>query len=197
MKFTLCAAVLLASALCAAAEPDVATKHYDVHAEGMDAKEAGAILEALWEQLAKYFGGSPKGRLRVEIAATKEGFEAALKKDKVGDVEAGGFYWPGTKTAYLFVQPSAFYTRQLLIHEATHQFHLLTAAGNKPPLAAWYGEGLVEWFGLHNWDGKELKTCVVPAVTLEDYPAQALKQLGDLKDDIVGVATGKVACDRP
>jgi hypothetical protein len=179
------------------ASPDVTTAHYDVHAEGMDAQEAGAILEELYKQLTKYFGGSPKGRLVVNVSASKEGFEEALKKDKQGHLESGGYYSPETKKAYLFVQPSAYYTRQLLIHEATHQFHFLVATGNKPPAAAWYAEGLVEYFGMHNWDGKELKTGVVPAVSLEDYPAQALKQLGELKDDITGVATGRTGCDRP
>ncbi len=190
---------LAAIALLACPPPGatVKTAHYDVYTETIDAADTGAMLEALHGNLTKFFGRAPKERLRVEVYATHDAFEEALKRDKVGTVEAGGFYAPETKTGYLYVQPSEYYTRQLLLHEATHQFHLLTTAGNNAVPAAWYGEGLAEYFGMHNWDGKELRTGVVPAVTLENYPAQALKQFGDLKENLEGIARGDVPCDRP
>ncbi len=189
---------LAAITLLACPPPGAAVKtaHYDVYAETIDAADAGAMLEALHAHLLKYFGRAPKERLRIEVYASKSAFEEALKRDKVATVEAGGFYAPQTKTGYLWVQPSEYWTRQLILHEATHQFHLLAVAGNNAVPCGWYGEGLAEYFGMHNWDGKELRTGVVPAVTLENYPAQALKQFGDLKENLEGIARGEVACDR-
>lgn len=188
---------LLALALPCLAE-EVKTEHYDLYAEGIDAKDAGAMLEALYKNLGEYFGRVPREKLlRVEVYATNEAFQEALKGDKQGKLESGGYYSPDTKKAYLFVQPSSYYTRQLLIHEATHQFHYLAATANKNPGCAWYAEGIAEYFGLHNWDGRTLKTGVIPALTLEDYPQRALKQLGDAKDDVASVGKSLVACDRP
>ena len=171
--------------------------HYDVYAETVDAAEAGAILDAVWDRLSAYFGSAPDGRLRVEIYATQAGMHTGLERDNQWKVNAGGYYAPGTKKAYLFVQPSDYFTRQLLIHEATHQFHFLAATGNRAPAAEWYTEGLAEYFGMHNWDGKTLQTGVVPAVSLEDYPAQASKQLALFDDDAASVALGVTRCDRP
>ncbi|MEK7470266.1 MAG: hypothetical protein AAB074_23085 [Planctomycetota bacterium] len=176
---------------------ELKTAHYDLYAESIDAQDAGAMLEALHAHLSKYFGRAPRERLRIEVYSTFEGFQEALKRDKVATVEAGGFYAPETKKGYLYVQPSEYWTRQLILHEGTHQFHLLTAAGNSAPPAAWYTEGMAEYFGMHNWNGKELRTGVIPAASLEDYPAQALKQFGDLKEDLEGIAKGTVACERP
>lgn len=189
---------LAAIALLACPPPGatVKTAHYDVYAETVDAADTGAMLEALHAHLLKYFGRAPKERLKIQVYATKEAFEEALKRDKVGSVEAGGFYAPETKTGYLWVQPSEYWTRQLILHEATHQFHLLTTAGNNAVPCGWYGEGLAEYFGGHNWDGKELKTGVVPAVSLENYPAQALRQFTDLKENLDGIVRGDIACDR-
>jgi hypothetical protein len=95
------------------------------------------------------------------------------------------------------VQPSEYFTRQLILHEATHQFHYLAATGNQDPSARWYIEGLAEYFGMHNWDGAHLKTGVIPTVTLEDYPAKALKNLDDLNQNLEGMISGTIASDRP
>ena len=173
------------------------TTHYDLYAEGVNEADTGAMLEELYRQLTKHFGAAPQGRLRVEVYATQEGWQEGLKRDGLGDPKSGGYYDPGGKKAYLWVQPSEYFTRQLILHEATHQFHYLAATGNRNPNVGWYTEGLAEYFGMHNWDGKELKTGVVPAVTLEDYPAQALAQFDRLKHDLQGVADGSTACDRP
>lgn len=173
------------------------TARYDLYSESVDAAEAGAVLDALWDRLREYFGRAPEERLRVEIYATKEAMHAALERDRQWKVEAGGYYAPDTRKAYLFVQPSDYFTRQLLIHEATHQFHFLAATGNRGTAAEWYTEGLAEYFGMHNWDGTTLETGVVPSVSLEDYPAQASKQLAALEDDAASVAVGAARCDRP
>lgn len=195
------ALLLLVAALDAGAEAaggvESKTAHYDLYSETVDAADTGALLEALWDQLRAHFGSAPPGRLRVELYETKAGMHAALERDRQWKVEAGGYYAPDTKTAYLFVQPSEYFTRQLLLHEATHQFHFLAATANRGPAAEWYTEGLAEYFGMHNWDGKALKTGVVPSVSLEDYPAQAAKQLAAIEDDAASVALGVTRCDRP
>ncbi len=189
---------LWAAALEAGAEGvETHSAHYDLYSETVDAAETGAVLDALWDRLREYFGTAPPGRLRVELYTTKSGMHAALERDRQWKVEAGGYYAPDTKTAYLFVQPSEYFTRQLLIHEATHQFHFLAATGNRGPAAEWYTEGLAEYFGMHNWDGKSLTTGVVPSVSLEDYPAKAAQQLADIEDDAASVALGVSRCDRP
>ena len=36
------------------------------------------------------------------------------------------------------------------------------ATGNRSPKATWYTEGLAEYFGMHNWDGKTLTGVVNP-----------------------------------
>jgi len=174
---------------------EIKTEHYDLYVESIDAKDVGAMLEALYANHSKFFGGAPRERLRLEVYATFEAFQEATKRDKVGTVEAGGIYWSGTKTAYLFLQPSEYYSRHLIIHEATHQFHMLAKTGNQGAGPRWYSEGLAEYFANHNWDGKTLLTGVVPAVSLENDPAKALKQFEDLKEDLEGIARGTVACD--
>ena len=174
-----------ASGATAATSPDpvkapvvseLQTDHYDIHIEGLDAADVGKMLEQLHAQLKTYFGKEPEGRLAVGIYATQARWAAALQADRqYVPPGAGGYYAPYTKKAYMWLQPSAYFTRQVLLHECTHQFHWLVATGNLAPSALWYTEGLAEYFGMHNWDGKVLQTCVIPAVTLEDYPATAMK----------------------
>jgi hypothetical protein len=180
----LVAGALLAGAASPSTQPaplpagDLQTEHYDLHVEGLDAKDTGAMLEQLHDRLKDYFATEPKERLAVSVYATRERWAAALQADRqFVPPAAGGYYAPYTRKAYLWLQPSAYTTRQLILHEATHQFHFLVATGNIIPSALWYTEGLAEYFGMHNWDGKHLVTGVVPAVTLEDYPAAALKAL--------------------
>ncbi|NUN48000.1 MAG: DUF1570 domain-containing protein [Candidatus Brocadiae bacterium] len=190
---------LLALSILACPPPGIEhkTAHYDLYAETVDPEEIGALLEEAWKQFARFFLAAPKDRLRVEIYASNEAYQAALKRDKQGEIHSGGYYSPGTKIAYLWVQPSDYFTRQLILHEAAHQFHYLAATENKNTTAPWYAEGIAEYLGMHNWDGKTLKTGVVPAVSLEDYPAKALEQYEAIQEDLQAAATGTVAADRP
>lgn len=176
-------AVAFLVAVCAHAAPepaattDVRTAHYDLHVEGLDAREVGDMLEQLHGQLQSYFGAAPSGRLSLALFATREQWARALQADRQSvPPNAGGYYAPYTRKVYAWVQPSVYSTRKLVLHEATHQFHWLAATGNAAPSATWYIEGLAEYFGMHNWDGKSLQTGVVPAITLEDYPATAWKK---------------------
>ncbi len=176
---------------------ETATDHYDLLAEGIDAKDTGAALEALHAKLAEYFGSAPKERLRLEVYSTKARFAAAMRADGETPPDAGGYYSPNTKKAYLWVQPSEYFTRQLVLHEATHQFHYLVATGNRRPRAGWYTEGLAEYFGMHDWDGETLAPGVIPPVTLEDYPARAFEQFAAAREDLEGALTGARTIDRP
>ncbi len=156
---------------------DLLTAHYDLHVEGLDAREVGDMLEQLYAQLRNYFGAAPRGRLRLALYATREKWASAIQADgERVPPKAGGYYAPYTQKVYAWIQPSVYSTRHLLLHEATHQFHWLAATGNAAPSANWYIEGLAEYFGMHNWDGKSLRTGLVPTITLEDYPAAAWKK---------------------
>jgi hypothetical protein len=177
---------------------ELETKHYRLVLENVDREDTGRLLEALHARLTKFFGKAPPGKLRLEVWATKEKWAASLRNDgEPVPTGAGGYYSPSTRKAYLHVQPSAYYTRQLLLHEATHQFHYLASTGNRSPGAFWYTEGLAEYFGMHNWDGKTLETGVVPAISLEDYPKQALANFDKLDRNLAGMISGKIACERP
>ena len=128
----------------------------------------------------------------VEVYSSQDRFEAALKNDKIDRVEAGGFFSTQSCKAYLWVQPSDYFTRQLILHECAHQFHYLAACSGKLTRLPLFGEGLAEHFAMHNWDGKNLSVGLVPAITLEDYPAKSLKHFrGDLHRDLEAMVMGK------
>ena len=181
---------------CSAAEHR--SKHYDIQLEcDLDPLETGKLLDSLHDQLSDYFGRAPRQRLRVEIHGSHEQYLEALERANQVYTGGGGVYSPEMKTAWLCVQPSQQYTRQLLLHEATHQFHFLVATGNRQVKAFWYMEGLAEYIGMHNWDGNRLQLGVVPAVTLEDYPAQALALWEEIDWDLAGVMAGRIEVQRP
>jgi len=170
------------------------TEHYDIYVEGLDVADVGRMLEAYYPQLADFFGQTPPGPLRVEVYADQRRFELALRHDKLDRVEAGGFFSIESHKAYLWVQPSEYFTRQLILHECLHQFHYLAACSGKLTTLPLYGEGLAEHFAMHNWDGKNLSIGLVPTITLEDYPAKSLEHFrAGLNRDLEGMLMGKVA----
>ena len=161
----------------------VASAHYDVAVEAGGPHEApsaadlAASLEALHLELSRRFGKAPDQRLKVQVLRDAQAWTRRLRADQCHVFPGkGGYYCPHSRTAYLWLQPSLHYTRQLALHEAAHQFHFLTALDNrrKPPL--WYCEGWAEHQGMHTWDGETLRVGVVPPISLEDYPAKALAQ---------------------
>jgi len=174
----------------------IETAHYRLEAEGDNAKEQARVLEAAWPQFKAFFGAEPKTkeRLRVRYFVTREAWVKALMADRaIPPGKAGGYYWPRTKTAYLYKQPTRSYTRTLLLHEAGHQFHYLARTKNSQPGAAWYTEGIAEYLAEHFWDGEELQLAVVQRVTLKDYPKSALQILkrdGLVLDDMTPRAVG-------
>jgi hypothetical protein len=178
--------------------------HYHLVSTGpqAEADDWTRMLEAAWPQYAEFFGKAPvlaKGeRLDVGFFEAVAPMEDAIRKaggSPPGGGE-GGYYDPVSKTAYLFRQPSAWYTRALLLHECGHQFHR-QAKGISAGLPFWYGEGVVEHLSRHTWDGEHLRLGVVPMLTLENYAAKALASLASGAFDLDKVLDGKADCARP
>ena len=120
------------------AEPEGATRrtaHYHLYIEALDIDEVADYVEQFHAKASAFFGGkSPaESQLSVAVFATAQRFHDALAAEGQPVVEAGGYYSPDRKKVYLFVQPSAYFTRQLLLHELAHQFHFLAACDNHGP----------------------------------------------------------------
>ena len=181
----------------------VESEHYRLHYEGSlrAAREASKVLEAAWKGFEAWFGAAPTlaegERLTIRFYASAGAWAAGIRADGTAVPHgAGGYYWPGSKTSYLYRQPTVYFTRVLLIHEAAHQFHFLTHTRNRNPSAAWYTEGLAEYLSWHRWDGERLTLGVVPGVTLKDYPAKALAEMEGDGFDLGAVISGGVKPSR-
>jgi hypothetical protein len=167
-----------------------------------EAEEAGRVLEAAWPLFARFFGAEPARkdgeRLRVSLLADASGWAAAIRAagGTPPDSGAGGYYDPISRGAYLYRQPSAWYTRTLLLHEAAHQFHFLARTANRSPPAGWYVEGLAEHLSHHAWDGTTLHLGVVPLLSLEDRAAKALAAMTAPDFSLEALVEGR-AGDRP
>lgn len=61
---------------------------------------------------------------------------------------------------WLMRQPSAYYTRHLMLHEGTHALMLAHLGGTGP---GWYMEGLAELLGTHRWEDGQLRLNIFPA----------------------------------
>jgi hypothetical protein len=177
-----CLVALLCGRLCAAEEPalprEIKTEHYDLYVEGTDGKEVGKLVEGLYGELTKFFHAEPGGRLRVKILPNRRRLEEVLNADKVlafTNTEQG-LYSPGTRTAYLFVDPTDPYlTRVAILHECTHQFHFLSRTKNRGSASQYYTEGLAVHFSLHRWDGRSAQVGSIPDIATVDAPGIALR----------------------
>jgi hypothetical protein len=161
-------------------------EHYQLYAETSQEEVLviSAMLEAGWGALQDWFDASPDlapgERLRVEFYADVGAWQDAISGDGL-DVPfgAGGFYHPSTGTAYMYQQPTRYYTRQLVLHEVVHQFHhRARLRGHSVP--GWYVEGHAEYLSHYDWDGDCLRLGRLPLVSQNDLPAQALGQPIDL-----------------
>ena len=175
-------ALLFAPRPAMPAETTVQSEHYAFVTEGPEeeAQEFTRVLEAAWPQLTAFFATAPKlaagERLSIRFFETQAAMREAIVQGGGAAPDSGGYYCPVAKTAYAYRQPSRWYTRTLLIHEATHQFHRLGAAlGGTPP--SWWEEGLAEHLSSHTWDGRTLRLGVVPPVSLEDRSGAVWKSV--------------------
>lgn len=170
----------------------VLTTHYELRSEGpsAEADEWGRVLEAAWPQLKAFFRAEPPlkegERLRVVFTESAEAWTQAIRAagGNPPGGGAGGYYCPISRTAFLYRQPSAWYTRTLLLHEVAHQFHFLAATGNRSPGARWYIEGVAEHLSHHAWDGTTLTLGIVPLLSLENRAGLALARVNDPAFDI-------------
>ena len=155
------------------------TAHYSLHIVGFDATESedlAALAETAWLGFAAFFGVEAAGPLEVYVDADQAAFYATLARAGIGEPEgAGGYYDPGSGDAFLFRQPTAYYSRVLLLHELTHQYQ--DRAGGTSGLPFWYVEGLAEALGRHHWDGACLELRSRPLLSWEDYAATAQAEL--------------------
>ena len=162
------------------------TPHYALHVRGVDEDEAaelGRIAELAWEAWQAYFP-SPVELASGEVfeayvEADFESFQARLVADGLdpnGAGNAGGYYHPSTERAYIYAQPTVWFTRVLFLHELAHQAHDRSRGGT--PVPGWYVEGLAEFISRHDYDGDCLRLGVTPHLSLEDPPATALDEVG-------------------
>jgi hypothetical protein len=180
---------------CDPAEPQVdptdetvlLTSHYRLELPGVPAAERrvlALLAEAAWPAWASFFGDEPADApLSVWLDVDQAAFEARLQAHGIPAVpEAGGWFQPGVG-AFLFAQPTRYYTRVLFLHELTHQFHQGSAQQGTFPF--WYAEGIAEALGRHHWDGRCLTLRVRPLLSWEDLAAFAE----------IDPASSCVACD--
>lgn len=159
----------------------VTTEHYalDLAVGEDEARTLGRMAETAWGSFDSYF--------LAEVDLDGERFEAFLDPDEAAWADriaadglevpwgAGGYFHSATGRAYLYRQPTVYFTRQLFVHELGHQFHRSArTSGNLP---RWYVEGIAEFVARHDWDGECLRLGVQPLLTFEDLPADAV---GDL-----------------
>ena len=164
----------------------VETPHYQLYAEvGQgEAETIARMLEGEWSALELWFGETPDTAddelLAVELYAGEQAWADAIAADGL-DVPwgAGGYYHPSSGVAYLYTQPTTWYTRVLTLHEAAHQYHH-RARTQGVSVPGWFAEGQAEYLSLHDWDGGCLRLGRPPLVSLEDVPAAALGQADGL-----------------
>ena len=153
---------------------------YDLYAEidAAEADEIATMLEAAFDAYAAWWGVDPADvgptPFRVELYADAQAFYDAVEADGLEPpVGAGGYFHSSTGIAYLYAQPTVWFTRVLALHEVAHQFHhAVRADGHFTP--GWYSEGLAEYLSLHDWDDGCLRVGRLPMLSLEDLPRRAL-----------------------
>ena len=161
----------------------------------------GRLLEAAYGAFGAWFQATPPlaagERLQVKYYADQTSWAAGLAANGVAaPSEAGGYYAPSTKTAYLFQQGNPYYSHVLLVHEATHQYHFLSRTKGQA-LPFWYAEGHAEYLSRHDWDDRCIRLGVIPMLSWEDMSAQALAEAKPPAVDVAALVAGTAPPDRP
>jgi hypothetical protein len=159
------------------------------------------MLEAEHAALADWWGVLPDTDehelLAVELYADEAAWAAGIEADGLAvPWGAGGYYHPSTGVAYLYRQPSVWYTRVLTLHEALHQYHH-RARTQGAWVPGWFAEGLAEYLSLHDWHGGCLRLGRLPMLSLEDISADALAQADGGSLDLAGHIAGDSSWSRP
>lgn len=154
--------------------------------------------EACYPQWVAYFGIEPKKDrlpLAMDVRKDRDGFLRALTSAGVAGAAAlagaGGYYDPGSRVSYLYLQPHLSSTRLLVLHELTHQFQYKAVLGDRSDRSpTWHKEGLAEHFGCHRRTAKGLETGVLDMVAIDDRPTQCAKLVASGGFDPWAVGTG-------
>lgn len=172
------------------------TTHYALYDEisSADATEVARLLEASSGAFASWFERPwPLGaneRAAVKIYKDQPSWAAGLQADGIAPPNAGGYYSPMTKTAYLYRQGNPYYSHVLAVHEATHQYHWLSRVKtNSVPF--WYAEGIAEYLSRHDWDGSCVRLGVTSLLSWEDLPAKVTGPV-----DVAAIVNGSVTPSR-
>lgn len=172
------------------------TTHYTLYAEtsSADATDMARLLEASGAAFASWFERpQPTQKLKVNYYKDEPSWAAGLMADGIMvPAEAGGYYSPTTKTAYLYKQGNPYYSHVLLVHEATHQYHYITRLQGQA-LPFWYVEGHAEYLSRHDWDGQCVRLGVTSLLSWEDLPSVAM---GEGAIDVPGLVGGSVQGSR-
>ena len=133
-----------------------------------DIRSLPKIVELAIPQWCEYFNIAPQKmaawKVSVCLIQDRKKFDAAgLIPATLPSFDHG--YAFGNRL-FINEQPSAYYRRHLLLHEATHAFMFENFSSAGPP---WYMEGMAELLATHNWDGTQLQLRQMPK-TKEDVP---------------------------
>jgi hypothetical protein len=133
-----------------------------------DIQSLPKILELAIPQWCEYFHVAPEKmaawKVSVCLIQEHQKFDAAgLIPATLPSFEHG--YAFGNRL-FINEQPSAYYRRHLLLHEATHAFMFENFSSAGPP---WCMEGMAEFLATHTWDGIQLQLRQMPK-TKEDVP---------------------------
>jgi hypothetical protein len=175
------APVLLLAAAAFAAPETRETERVRVEAEVSPA-EADEILRFLEEahgQLAAAFKAKPAKGERILVQ---------LREGAPGD--------PAPRTVSVQPQAGRYATRALLLREYVRVFYELARAKGRPAETPWCRAGLAEFLSGHDWDGRTLRMGVVPAVTAENLPGQALGETRQEGFDLKAVIEGRASASR-
>lgn len=204
----LAAAALAALVLVAGAGPAAAADAQVVTAriratgdvEQADLERYVALAEAAFPAWKAYFGAEPRKAdlpLTLDVRRDRDGFLAALSRAHVGPqavASAGGYYDPGSKCSYLFLQPHDASTRLLVLHELTHQWQAKAQLGNDLTRApTWHKEGIAEWFGHHRRTAAGVDLGALDVVTIDERPLECADRVRRGVFDPWAVGSGAVA----
>lgn len=142
------------------------TAHYELRGtvSAERARGLARLLEAAYVRMAELVGRQPPPGHRLCINV----FQTARQRDRAlgARLHAGGIFLYTDQQCYVAMQPTRYFTRHLLLHEATHQFVCAAFGRTVDFLPAWLSEGLAEYVAHHNWDGQVLHTGRWDVVTL-------------------------------
>jgi hypothetical protein len=161
------------------------------------ARTAADLAQAAWPTWVETFGKEPRGTdlpMLLVLHPDRASFQAAARD--AGAVEdlsgVGGWTsWRGAGS-FVFLQPSEFDTRRLVLHELTHQFQALAFRdGNPRADPFWHREGLAERIGWHRRTARGLEVGRRDAIARVHRPAEAARRVREEGFDPWALLTGR------